>query len=273
LIYNLVVKTDFNTSSAFTQAGTQSVPARNSVAKKDSAVTQPKPASHSSADYLVDLGPRPSVPMAEVSVPKMEESIGKKVELQVKQEVIKAVMPEVKAGSMKKDAIIFIKGLDLFSSPSKSEGGYAGVGRMAESIEGARIYGWNQKDEIIKEVLKIHPENKIVLVGHSLGGDTAVEVSEALDSLKNNFRSVDLLITMDAVGFGNDIIPQNVKRHLNIFGENDLFLNDGPHAAREADKTKVTNILSPLDHVDIDDDKETHREVISLIRETLLGVS
>jgi len=150
-----------------------------------------------------------------------------------------------------------------------SEGGYAGVGRIAESIEGSRLYGWDQKEDIKKEIKKIHPDYPVVLVGHSLGGDTAIEIADELDGLKEGFRKVDLLVTIDAVGFSHDIIPQNVKKHLNVFGEKDFFLNDGPHVARREEKTNVRNILSPHDHTDIDDDREIQFEVVSLIQETL----
>ncbi len=176
---------------------------------------------------------------------------------------------EIKAGSQKKPAIIFIKGLDVFSSPLKSEGGYAGVGRIAEAIEGSRIYGWDQKDEIIEEIKKVHKDFPVVLVGHSLGGDTAIEIADELDSLKENFRKVDLLVTVDAIGFSHSIIPQNVKQHLNVFGENSFVLNDGPHVARRDEKTNVRNILSPLDHTDIDDDKEIQYEIVDLIQKTV----
>ena len=180
---------------------------------------------------------------------------------------------EEKAGSLRKPAIIFIKGWDVFSSPLKSESGYAGVGRIAESIKGSRVYGWDQKDEILKEIVKREKSQPVILVGHSFGGDTAVEIADALDSLEHNFRPVDLLVTIDAVGFNNDIIPQNVKKHLNVFGENDWFLNDGPHVARRHEKTEVINILSPLDHTDLDDDKGIQYEVVNLINESLGKIS
>jgi hypothetical protein len=48
-----------------------------------------------------------------------------------------------------------------------------------------------------------------------------------------------------------------------------LFLKDGPHVARREEKTNVRNILSPLDHTDIDDDKEVQFEIVNLIQDTL----
>ena len=216
--------------------------------------------------------PAPSVPLPSVPTPDLPKLPESKPKPEIKKADLKKVpdidLP-VKGGSVKKPAIIFVKGLDVFSSPLKSESGYAGVGRMAEAVDGARIYGHDQKNEIIDEIKRTHKDYPVILVGHSFGGDTAVEVADALDSLEHNFRKVNLLVTIDAVGFGNDIIPQNVKEHLNIFGENDFFLNDGPHVARRHEMTNVKNILSPLDHTDIDDDKEVQFEIMSLIQETL----
>lgn len=217
------------------------------------------------------LPPLPSLPSAptpsisKADTPKLEGAVK-----EVAKEEVKIVKKEVKEGSLKKPLVVFIKGLDIFSSPLKSERGYAGVGKMAESVEGARIYGHDQKKEIIEEIKKTHRDYPVILVGHSFGGDTAVEITNELDSLEHNFRKIDLLVTMDAVGFGNKIIPQNVKEHLNIFGENDFLLNDGPHVGRRHEMTNVKNILSPLNHTDIDDDKEVQFEVMSLIQDTLV---
>ena len=70
---------------------------------------------------------------------------------------------------------------------------------------------------------------------------------------------------IDAVGADNDIVPQNVKNHLNVFGESNFLLNDGPHVARRNEMT----ILSPRDHTELDDDKEIQFEVVNLIKDTL----
>lgn len=216
----------------------------------------------------------PSIPTPSISTPSLPDlpkpDLAKdKIKDEVEKKTEEIQRPEIKEGTLKRPAIFFIKGLDVFSSPSKSEGGYAGVGRIAESIEGSRLYGWDQKDEIIKEIKKVHKDYPVILVGHSLGGDTAIEVADELDSLKENFRPVDLLVTIDAIGFSHDIVPQNVKKHLNVFGESSFFLKDGPHVARREEKTNVRNILSPLDHTDIDDDKEVQFEIVNLIQETL----
>lgn len=213
--------------------------------------------------------PRPSLKAEELVKDQAKDEAVSEAKDAAEKKVEEAKAIEVKDGTMKKPAIIFIKGLDVFSSPSKSEGGYAGVGRMADAVKGSRMYGWNQKDEIIAEIKKREKSQPIILVGHSFGGDTAVEVANELDSLEHNFRPVNLLVTIDAVGFNNDIIPQNVKKHLNVFGETSWFLNDGPHVARRHELTDVKNILSPLDHTDIDDDKGVQYEIINMINSSL----
>jgi hypothetical protein len=286
------VKTDLTTSGSFAQSKT--LLSRDALVTKDVGQKglSGKLAAGSGPDYKVELSTlsKPasssSVSTPEVSLPPLPDGpsfpdasiIGEdfpkdlakdKIKNEVNKKLQETSSEEVRPGSLKKPAIIFIKGLDVFSSPSKSEGGYAGVGRLAEAVDGSRIYGWNQKEEIIKEISKVHPDYPVILVGHSLGGDTAIEIADELDSLQENFRRIDLLVTLDAIGFSHDIIPQNVKKHLNIFGEKSFLLSDGPHVARREDKTDIRNILSPHDHTDIDDDREIQYEIVELIKQSL----
>ncbi|MES2525898.1 MAG: hypothetical protein V4598_02380 [Bdellovibrionota bacterium] len=279
------MKTDLTTLGSFAQSQARKMGPKEQAKVKDALGSLgEKLLPKDKPDYKVDLSSKapsaPSIPTPPLpslpslpSVPKPDLSTKDIVQDQVKEEAKEAVKEvkkvEEKEGTLKKPAIIFIKGLDILSSPSKSESGYAGVGRLAESVKGSRIYGWDQKDEIIKEIKKVALNQPVVLVGHSFGGDTAIEIADALDSLEHGFRPVDLLVTMDAVGFKNDVIPQNVRKHLNIFGESSLFLNDGPHVARRHEMTDVKNILSPLDHTDLDDDKGNQYEIVKLIQETL----
>lgn len=238
------------------------------------AARQPSPPSSistpslPSAPSLPSTPDLPSLPKEAVEEAAKETAKDKAVE---KAEKLAKAEESAKAGSVKKPAIIFVSGLQWMYSPSKSEGSYAGVGRMAEAVDGSRIYGWDQKDDILEQIKKTHSDFPVILVGHSLGGDTVKEVADELDSLEHGFRKVDLLVTLDAVGFSNDIIPQNVKEHLNVFGENDMFLNDGPHVARRFEKTKVQNILSPLDHTELDDSKEVQFEIMEAINRVLPG--
>jgi hypothetical protein len=217
--------------------------------------------------------PLPDIKPMEVMRKRFEEEVKDKIKDKASEKLDEVSSPKSLRGTVKKPLVIFIKGLDLFSHPLKSEGGYAGVGRMADSIPDAKIFSFDQKSEIKEEINKIHRDYPVVVVGHSLGADTAVEVANDYDSLKGGFRPIDLLVTMDAIGFNNDIIPQNVKNHLNVFGETSWFLNDGPHVARRDEKTQVRNILSPLGHTEIDDDREIQFEIIDLIKKTTSSIS
>lgn len=280
------MKTDLTTYGSLLQSQKRLPGAEPKVASKtDPKIIDPKllkQSSTSSPDYKVDISkpmslpgapgiPLPSVPTPSIpDAPKLD--VDKPKEPESKPEIKKPDVVEevkVKDGTLKKPAVIFVKGLDVFSSPSNSERGYAGVGKMADAVEGARIYGWDQHADIIKEIKKREISQPIILVGHSFGGDTAIEVADELDSLEHGFRKVDLLVTIDSVGFDNDIIPQNVKNHLNVFGENDFFLNDGPHVARRNEMTKVKNILSQKDHTELDDDKEVQFEIVNMIQDAM----
>lgn len=266
------MKTDLTTAGSYAQS--QALVKGRATKEMGGGPLPSKLPKEASPDYKLELSsvagvglasiPVPSIPSAP-SLPAPEIKVGPKKELPQLDEVkLKA-----KEGTLKRPAIFFIKGLDVFSSPLKSESGYAGLGRIAEAIEGSRIYGWDQKEEVIEEIKNTHRDYPVILVGHSFGGDTAIEIADELDSLQEGFRKVDLLVTLDAVGFSHDIIPQNVKRHLNVFGESDAFLNGGPHVARREEKTSVRNILSALDHTEIDDDREIQYEVVNLIQEIL----
>ena len=120
------------------------------VAKTDPKIIDPKLLQTKPApDYKVELSkpasaptvslpsvPTPSIPTPDL--PKLPETKPDKPEFK-KPDIKKTpdIDLPVKEYSLKKPAIIFIKGLDLFSSPSTSERGYAGVGKIADAVEGS----------------------------------------------------------------------------------------------------------------------------------------
>lgn len=159
-------------------------------------------------------------------------------------------------------AIIFISGLKLGSLSSDS----AGLPELAQSIRGGEHFSWQDEDKILEEILKRPDEQPVMLVGHSLGGDAAVNIANKLNTLKGGFRNVDLLVTLDSVGFDNDIIPQNVKKNLNFISDEDYFFNDGPNIARNVKSTEVTNFLRSEQHREIDESDEVHFEIMTNIK-------
>lgn len=186
-----------------------------------------------------------------IKAPKSNEA--KKVE---KAEEIKEVVD--------RPGIFFIEGLNFFSLVSSD-----GIGHMANKIKTAENFSWSDTDKILEEIKK-RPENQpIILVGHSLGGDTAVEIANELNTVENGFREVDLIVTLDSFGFNNDIIPENVKVNLNFIGDNIAFLNDGANIARDNNFTQVVNELRSEGHRELDDSRNVQFKIFKAIEKSL----
>jgi hypothetical protein len=175
-----------------------------------------------------------------------------------------AELEDAEKGSVFKPGIFFLGGLEMFSVDMLT-GSYEGMQKMAEFVEGGRYYGWDQKSDIIEQINLRDKREPIILVGHSLGGDTAVEIANELNSLEHGFRKVDLLFTIDSVGLNNDIIPSNVKKNIHYFSDEDYLLNDGPNWPKNEVKTKVENHLLTVDHTDLDDNLDIQSHLLAEI--------
>src|SRR5690606_2332433 len=90
---------------------------------------------------------------------------------------------------------------------------------------------------------------------------TAVEVASELNQVANGFRRIDMLVTLDSVGFNNDIIPQNVKMNLNFIGDDWYGINDSPNIARNTDYTEVINELREDTHRGIENNEEVQLKI------------
>lgn len=166
---------------------------------------------------------------------------------------------------IKKPAVIFIEGFSAFGISNGD-----GIKEMSDNMPGAKRFSWEEHDQIMSEIKKHSPDQPVVLVGHSFGGDTAIEIANELNSVKNGFRSIDLIVSIDAVGMNKTIIPQNVKRNLNFFGEGLLPLVHGdPTVARNTKYTDVTNELRSDMHSRMEDNPEVQFQIFEAINETL----
>jgi hypothetical protein len=161
--------------------------------------------------------------------------------------------------------IFFVSGLEL-KSLSSDDGG---VEAMAKNLPDAQHFSWNDENKILKEIKRRPIDQPIILVGHSLGGDAVVSVANQLNRMKYGFRNVDLLVTLDSVGFDNDMIPSNVKQNLNFIGDEDIFFNDGPNIARNRERTLVINEIRSEQHTGIDNSKDVHKKIFSKIGHVL----
>ncbi len=174
-----------------------------------------------------------------------------------------------KFGDLEKPGIYFVSGFDWFGA-SFIKGNYDGIRDMAEAIEGAKHYSWDQEDEIIEDIKKRKPDQPVILVGHSFGGDGAVEIANRLNTIENGFRKIDLLITLDSVGTDNDFIPQNVKKNLNFLAQGPYrLINDGPNIARNYERTQVKNFLRPEEHADLDDTTDIQITILEEVENVL----
>ncbi|MGZ3786910.1 MAG: hypothetical protein ACXVLQ_00220 [Bacteriovorax sp.] len=173
--------------------------------------------------------------------------------------------PSGKMTFIKRPAVIFIEGFSAFGI---SDGD--GIKDMAENCPGAKRFSWDEQDKIIDEIKRHSPDQPVILVGHSFGGDSAVEIANSLNTLKNGFRGIDLLVSIDSVGMNHSIIPMNVKRNLNFFGEGVVpFLHGDPTVARNTDHTEVINELRSELHSRMDDSEEVQFKIFSSINEVL----
>ena len=176
---------------------------------------------------------------------------------------------EKEFGSMKKPGIYFVSGFDWFSAGS-IKGNYDGIPDMADAIDGADHYTWDQKEDIIEDIKKRRPDQPIVLVGHSFGGDSVFEVAQELNTLENGFRKIDLMVTLDSVGLDNDMVPQNVKKNVNFIAKGPYeFINDGPNIALNYQRTKVENYLRPEKHAELDDTTDIQITILEEIQKAL----
>lgn len=158
-----------------------------------------------------------------------------------------------KFGDVEKPGIYFVSGFDWFGAGS-IKGNYDGIKDMAEAITGATHFGWDQQDEIVEDIMQRKPDQPIVLIGHSFGGDSIVEIANRLNTIDHGFRKIALMVTLDSVGINNDEVPQNVGHNINYLAQGPYdFLNDAPNIAVDYSKTKVENFLRKEVHSELDD--------------------
>jgi len=160
--------------------------------------------------------------------------------------------------------VYFVSGFDWFGA-SSVKGNYDGLNDMHEAIEGSAHYNWDDKKDIIADILKQKKDTKIVLIGHSFGGDTAVEIANELNKVKNKFKNIELLVTLDSVGLNNDKIPKNVSKNINYIASGNPIINDGPNLAIDYKNTQVENMLRPESHASLDDLEDIQKRIIQEI--------
>lgn len=145
---------------------------------------------------------------------------------------------------------VFISGFSASSS-----GGNPGTHQMADdgtisgNIPGNKLKRKHtQKSKIVKDIqdaLKADPCEPVVLVGHSLGGSTAIKVAKKLKKLG---ICVDLLIQIESKGIGDETLPERVVKGVNIWSTS----RKGINGADNVDGSENIGI-DDTTHTDIDE--------------------
>ena len=202
-------------------------------------------------------------------VKKVTEDV--KVELSEKSKELKKTL-DIATKSLKltdKPGIYFMSGFDWWGAGS-IKGNYDGIRDMANTVKGAKHFPWDEQDKVLEEIKKIKPDKPLILVGHSFGGDGVFEIAQRLNTLENGFRKVDLMVTLDSVGFDNDKVPQNVKKNVNYIANGPYqFLNDGPNIALDYNRSKVENYLRTEAHAELDDLTDVQMHILEEIDKAL----
>jgi len=178
---------------------------------------------------------------------------------EVKEVDTKGLKPPVR-----EPAIFFIRGFELIGLNDGED-----LKTMSDNIPGAEYFSWQDEDKMIEEIKRRPMDKPVVLVGHGMGSDTAVNIAQKLNKAEHGFRRVDLLVTMNSFGFNNDIIPQNVGKNLNFISDESSLFNDGPNIARKSDLTNVMNELRVEGHDEIVESSEVQFKIFNGINDLL----
>lgn len=229
--------------------------------------------SEAYSNAVVPKAKKPEVKTEAIVVAKTETPIEKKespdvkVELSEKSKELKKTL-DIATKNLKlkdKPGIYFVSGFDWFGAGS-IKGNYDGIRDMAKAVKGAKHFPWDDQDKIIEDIKKLKPDKPVILVGHSFGGDGVFEVAQKLNTLENGFRKIDLMVTLDSVGFDNDKVPQNVKKNVNYIANGPYqFLNDGPNIALDYKRTNVENYLRTEAHAELDDLTDVQMHILDEI--------
>lgn len=106
----------------------------------------------------------------------------------------------------------------------------------------------NDVVETMNNYKKANPNGKIIIVGHSLGADNAIEASQ------ETTKSVSMLITLDIAAYWDtDNVPSNVQNAQNYYQETDF--PGGEDIEFNSETTTGTNTLcTTCNHRSIDND-------------------
>jgi hypothetical protein len=107
----------------------------------------------------------------------------------------------------------------------------------------------------------------LTLIGHSLGGDSVIELAN--DFLLPQNKKVNLTIQIDSVGIGDEKLPENVNMGINYFQiSTGTFEPQGAQNVMGAMNFNVEQLFDDkeITHTSIDDDPRLHKRILSDIK-------
>ena len=126
------------------------------------------------------------------------------------------------------------------------------------------IYSYRDQKSALNSILSASeqdPNDPLILVGHSQGGDAAFDIAK---TLSKQGISVDALFQIDSVGIGDGVLPKGVEIGVNLYQTDEK----GWGVFTQEDVRGSLNIRVPgTTHADIDNNSY----VQSLISSTIVG--
>ncbi len=175
----------------------------------------------------------------------------------------------------------------LFTGFLAGSGPGTGMGLLNESLAAAgipnylgQVFEWTQREQARRWIeQQANDRATLVLVGHSFGGSTALQVAH--DELKPLGIRVDLTIQLDSVrnlidGAANNVLPTNVDVGINYYQiSTGLLEPQGEDFVSGAANFNVETVFgdTTITHTSIDDDPRMHYLIGLNIRDNLNPIS
>ncbi|WP_148215779.1 hypothetical protein [Acaryochloris marina] len=130
----------------------------------------------------------------------------------------------------------------------------------------SKVFQHHENEEAYRYIKSFSDIGKLVIIGYSLGGRSAIKLSKEL--LLPEDQIIDLLIQIDSVKANNNTLPTNVTSGINYYQESTDFLE--PQGVREMSGSRNINVETLLSdttitHQNIDDNQYLMQIIIKEI--------
>ena len=133
----------------------------------------------------------------------------------------------------------------------------------------AETYKWEADDDaekMIRRAVDSGSANKVVIIGHSYGADTANALADDLaGGVFSKKVDIDLLVQIDSIGTWDDNFPTSVKKAVNYYQTKDSepLVETNIPGAENINASEMFN--QDLDHRSIDNDPGLQNDIVQKI--------